>query len=195
MGESHGRVDLIRRVTGEHVHALTTTLLTKADGTKFGKTESGAVWLDPGFLTSPYAFYQFWINADDRDLPSLLNTFSLRPLPELAEVLRGSAASPHLRIGQRALADELTTTVHGREQAKAVVAACCTFSGRGELESLDAATLTGALRETPHLELSGQLREQTPLTELFARVGLVDSKAAARRAAKEGGVRQQRPGR
>ncbi len=154
-------VNLIRRTTGEHVHALCTPLLTKADGTKFGKTEAGTVWLD-GNLTSPYAFYQFWINADDRDVPSLLRTFSLRSLEEVGQLVAESATAPHRRIGQHALAEELTTLVHGSDQTKAVAAAATALFGRGDLALLDAATLTAALREAPHVELSQADTSQTP---------------------------------
>ncbi|MFM8897026.1 MAG: tyrosine--tRNA ligase, partial [Actinomycetales bacterium] len=105
-------VDLIRRVTGASVHALTTPLITKADGTKFGKTESGTVWLDPT-LTSPYAMYQFWMNADDRDVPTLLRTFSLRSTAEIDELLRATNDRPHERAAQRSLAREGTAMVHG----------------------------------------------------------------------------------
>ncbi len=180
-------VDLIRRVTGEHVHALTTTLLTKADGTKFGKTESGTVWLDPA-LTSPYAFYQFWINSDDRDLPALLNAFSMQPAEQRQELLAASQAEPHRRLGQRALADELTTLVHGRQQTDSVVSASVALFGGGELAGLDALTLEGALRETPNAEAGLASLPDTSLADLLIRVGLVDSKTAARRAAKEGGI-------
>jgi len=179
-------VDLIRRVTGEHVHALCTPLLTKADGTKFGKTEAGTVWLDAE-LTSPYAFYQFWINADDRDLPSLLRSFSLRPVADVEELIAQSADAPQRRLGQRALADELTTLVHGAEATASVQAASTALFGRGDLESLDAATLTAALHEAPHVVLAPE-DDEPSLADLFARTGLVDSKGAARRAAKEGGA-------
>ena len=181
-------VNLIRRVTGEHVHALCTPLLTKADGTKFGKTESGTVWLDPE-LTSPYAFYQFWINADDRDLPSLLHTFSLRPLAEVREVLALSAEEPHRRHGQRALAEELTTLVHGAEHARAARQAAAALFGRDDLAGLDEGTLTAALREAPHVELDAvEAAAGLSVADLMARVELVPSKGAARRAVAEGGA-------
>lgn len=181
-------VNLIRRVTGEHVHALCTPLLTKADGTKFGKTESGTVWLDPE-LTSPYAFYQFWINADDRDLPSLLHTFSLRPLAEVREVLALSAEEPHRRHGQRALAEELTTLVHGAEHARAARQAAAALFGRDDLAGLDKGTLTAALREAPHVELeAADAAAGLSVADLMARVELVPSKGAARRAVAEGGA-------
>ena len=107
-------VELVHKADGGAVHALTTPLITKADGTKFGKTESGTVWLSPE-LTSPYAFFQFWLNSDDRDLPQLLNTFSLRPYAEVAQLLVAATERPHAREAQRALAREVTTLVHGAE--------------------------------------------------------------------------------
>jgi len=181
-------VDLVRRVTGDHVHALCTPLLTKADGTKFGKTEAGTIWLDPE-LTSPYAFYQFWINAEDRDLPALLHTFSLQPLPAVADLVDASAAAPHQRVGQRALARELTTLVHGAAAMTAVESAATALFGRGDLEALDGPTLTAALREAPHVELTHEESAAAPsFADLFVRCRLVDSKTAARRAAAEGGA-------
>ncbi len=179
--------DLIRRVTGEHVHALTTNLMVKADGTKFGKTESGTVWLDPE-LTSPYAFYQFWINTDDRDLPQLLNTFSMRPLADVVAVLAESAAEPHRRIGQQALAREMTSLVHGEQHTESVIAASKALFGGGELGQLDAGTLGAALREAPHVTLGSAALADKTLADLFVEAGLVPSKAAARRAAAEGGA-------
>src|SRR4051812_30301744 len=115
-------VDLIRRVTGARVHALTTTLFTKSDGTKFGKTEEGTVWLDPK-LMSPYAFYQFWINADDGDVPGLLRMFTFLSREEIADIEKEIAERPALRSGQRRLAQELTTLVHGDGQTSRVEAA------------------------------------------------------------------------
>lgn len=176
-------VDLIRRQTGQRVHALCTPLLTKADGTKFGKTESGTVWLDPE-LTSPYAFYQFWINCDDRDVPKLLHTFSFRSLAEIDELLAESAKAPQLRLGQKALAEELTTLVHGADQTAAVRDAAAALFGRGELASLNQATLTAALTETPHAELASGVS----VADAFVAVGLLPSKGAVRRAVGEGGV-------
>ena len=181
-------VNLVRRVTGEHVHALCTPLLTRSDGKKFGKTEAGTIWLDPE-LTSPYAFYQFWINADDRDVPSLLRSFSLRPLVEIDDIIERSAAEPFRRHGQRALAQELTDLVHGEAQTRAAESATTALFGRGELTDLDAATLTAALREAPHAELTQQdSPADLSLADLFVRAGLADSKAAARRTAAEGGA-------
>lgn len=183
-------VDLIRRVTGAHVHALTTPLLTKADGSKFGKTESGTVWLDPA-LTTPYAFYQFWLNADDRDVPVLLRTYSFRPREEVEALSAAASERPADRAGQRALADELTALVHGAGEAVAAEQAGRALFGHGDLGSLPSATLDAALTAAPNTELSPEeiLEGHLPsVVDLLVRTGLVASKQAARRAIEEGGA-------
>ncbi len=179
-------VDLIRRVDGVRVHGLTTHLITKADGTKFGKTESGTVWLDRA-LTTPYAFFQFWINADDRDVPKLLSTFSMLSVAEMDELVRESAAAPHARLGQRRLAGELTAMVHGESEAMAVEAASQALFGGRELRELDVSTLTDALSETRVVEVDGGCPLPT-VAELVVATGLVDSRSAARRLVAEGGL-------
>ncbi|MEV7286016.1 tyrosine--tRNA ligase [Streptomyces sp. NPDC093252] len=177
-------LDLIHRLEPRaQVHALATPLMTKADGTKFGKTESGAVWLDPD-MTSPYAFYQFWLNVDDRDVSTYLRILSFRSRAELEELEEQTRERPQARAAQRALAEELTTLVHGAAQTEAVIAASRALFGQGELESLDERTLVAALTEVPHIEVSGLV----PVVDLFAAVGLVASKSAARRTVKEGGA-------
>lgn len=178
--------DLIHRVHPEAVvHAVGTPLLTKADGTKFGKTESGTVWLDPEMF-SPYAFYQFWLNADDRDIAKFLRTFSFKSREEIEELERLTEERPQARAAQRALAEELTTMVHGADQTAAVVAASKALFGQGDgnLADLDGATLAAALSELPKIEVA----ELGPVVDLFAEVGLVASKSAARRTVKEGGA-------
>jgi tyrosyl-tRNA synthetase len=177
--------ELIHKVEPHaQVHALATPLITKADGTKFGKTESGTVWLDPE-LTTPYAFYQFWLNADDRDVSTFLRIFSFRSREEIEELERQTEERPQARAAQRALAEELTTLVHGAEQCAAVVAASRALFGQGELVDLDEATLGAALAELPHAEVA---KLGVPVVDLFAEVGLVPSKSAARRMVKEGGA-------
>ncbi|MEW1863005.1 tyrosine--tRNA ligase [Streptomyces sp. NPDC088194] len=180
-------LDLIRRIEGNQphgpAHALTQVLLTKADGTKFGKTEGGAVWLDPE-LTTPYAFYQFWLNADDRDIARYLRTFSFRSREEIEELEQASAERPQARAAQRALAEELTTLVHGADQCAAVVAASKALFGQGELGDLDERTLTAALSELPHAKVT----ELAPIADLLTLVELAPSKSAARRTIKEGGA-------
>ncbi|MFI6289784.1 tyrosine--tRNA ligase [Streptomyces sp. NPDC051018] len=176
--------DLIHRAEPEaRVHALATPLITKADGTKFGKTESGTVWLDPE-RTTPYAFYQFWLNADDRDVSQFLRIFSFASRAEIEELERLTEERPQLRAAQRALAQELTTLVHGGEQCAAAELASKALFGQAELDELDEPTLRAALAELP----SAEVAEIAPVVDLFAEVGLVASKSAARRTVKEGGA-------
>ncbi|AQU69360.1 tyrosine--tRNA ligase [Streptomyces niveus] len=176
--------DLIHRVAPEaSVHALATPLITKADGTKFGKTESGTVWLDAE-RTTPYAFYQFWLNADDRDVSKFLRIFSFKSRAEIEELEKLTEERPQARAAQRALAEELTTLVHGADQCAGVVAASKALFGQGELTGLDAATLAAALSEVPHARVA----ELVPVVDLLTEVGLAPSKSAARRTVKEGGA-------
>ncbi|MBB2744349.1 UNVERIFIED_ORG: tyrosyl-tRNA synthetase [Microbispora rosea subsp. rosea] len=177
-------VDLIRRVEGAHVHALTGKLITKADGTKFGKTAGGAVWLDPA-LTSPYAFYQYWLNADDRDVVRFLKVFTFRTREEIDELEKAVTERPAAREAQRALAEDLTTLVHGSDELARVIAASRALFGQGSLAELDARTLESALAEVPKAVLPAL---GAPYVELLAQSGLVESKSAARRAVKEGGA-------
>ncbi|WP_204060920.1 tyrosine--tRNA ligase [Microbispora corallina] len=177
-------VDLIRRVEGAHVHALTGKLITKADGTKFGKTAGGAVWLDPA-LTSPYAFYQYWLNVDDRDVVRFLKVFTFRTREEVDELEKAVSERPAAREAQRALAEDLTTLVHGADELARVIAASRALFGQGSLADLDERTLDAALAEVPKAvvpSLGGTV------VDLLAESGLVESKSAARRAVKEGGA-------
>ena len=182
-------VDLIRRVTGHHVAALTTPLLVKADGTKFGKTESGTVWLDAD-RTSPYAFYQFWMNADDRDIARWLRVFSFRDHEEIEELERATEDRPQARLAQRALAEELTTLVHGADATAAVVAASAALFGRGDLADSDPDTLAAALSEAGGAVLTEEdvTEAGVPFVALFAKCGLVNGTSAARRSIAEGGA-------
>ncbi|AOT58244.1 MULTISPECIES: tyrosine--tRNA ligase [Streptomyces] len=177
-------LDLIHRLEPDaHVHALATPLMTKADGTKFGKTEGGAVWLDPE-MTTPYAFYQFWLNVDDRDISRYMRILSFRSREELEELEAVTEERPQARTAQRALAEELTTLVHGAEQCAAVIAASKALFGQGELAELDEATLAAALSELPRARVA----EAGLVVDLFAETGLAPSKSAARRTVKEGGA-------
>ncbi|MDQ1249311.1 MAG: tyrosyl-tRNA synthetase [Actinomycetota bacterium] len=181
-------LDLIRRVMGHEgpkAHALTVPLVTKSDGSKFGKTAGGAVWLSAD-LTSPYAFYQFWINTDDRDVGRFLRLFSLRPPAEIVALEQASLARPAARLGQRALAEELTSLIHSPAEAARVEEASRALFGRGDTATLDGATLTAALTETPHAEVVGD--QSVPVVDLLLQTGLCESKGAARRAVGEGGV-------
>jgi tyrosyl-tRNA synthetase len=183
-------VDLIGRVTGDTVHAVATPLITKPDGTKYGKTEGGALWLSAD-LMSPYAFYQFWINRTDAEMPRLLRVFSFRGRGEIEELERETAARPAARIAQRALAEEITTLVHGAEELARVEAASQALFGQGDLRVLDAATLAAALAEVPAATLdAGEVRVGglPSVADLMDATGIVPSKSAARRAITEGGA-------
>jgi tyrosyl-tRNA synthetase len=183
-------VDLVRRVEATSVHALATPLLTKADGGKFGKTETGTVWLDPAML-SPYAFFQFCLNVDDRDVPTWLRTFSFADRATIESLEEATRDRPAAREAQRFIARELTALVHGEGERDAAEAAGRALFGQGDLSGLPAATLTAALSEAPHVVLDpadvvdGLL---PPYDELLARTGLAASKAAARRTVDEGGA-------
>ncbi len=176
-------VDYIRRRGAGPVEAFTTPLVTKSDGTKFGKSETGTVWLDPQ-MTSPYAFYQFWVNADDRDVSRYLRYFSFRSREELEELEKATAERPQARLAQRALAEELTTLVHGeREMAQAVAASQALF-GRGSLDELAPETLRAALTEAGLVHLD----ELPDVAGLLKESGLVPSMKEARRVIAEGGA-------
>ncbi len=176
-------VDYVRRRGAGPVQAFVTPLVTKADGTKFGKTEGGAVWLDPQ-LTSPYAFYQFWLNADDRDVVRYLRYFSFRSRDEIEQLEKETAERPAARLAQRALAEELTTLVHGeREMAQAVAASQALF-GRGSLDDLTPETLRAALTEAGLVHVD----ELPDVAGLLRESGLVPSTKEARRVIAEGGA-------
>lgn len=178
-------VDLVRRVEQRSVHALATPLITKTDGTKFGKTESGTIWLDPG-LTSPYAFYQFWINADDQDVIGYLKVFTELPCDDITDLDRQTAEHPHARQAQRVLAAEATALVHGAEEARRTVVASEALFGRGELRDLDRRTLDAAMAEAPTCE--ALLADRPTIVDLLVASGLASSKGAARRTVREGGA-------
>jgi len=179
-------LDLIRRVEQGGAHALTVPLLAKADGTKFGKTAGGSVWLDPE-MTSPYAFFQFWLNTEDKDVINFLKVFSFLSHTEIDELEVAHTANPGLREAHRALARELTTLVHGADTTSRVEAAARALFGQGELSELDEKTLAGALAELPRTVISKDAEIPT-WVDLLAATGVVDSKSAARRIVKEGGA-------
>ena len=178
-------VDLIRRVEGKAVHALTIPLLTKADGSKFGKTAGGSIWLDPE-MTSPYAFYQFFLNSDDRDVITLLKTFSFKSHDELSALFGEHQANPGARSAHRALAHEVTSYIHGEETARKVEEASRALFGQSEIRELDRETLLSAIAELPHVEIAAG--EELSLIDAITGASLVDSKSAARRIIKEGGA-------
>ena len=179
-------LDLIRRVESGSGHALTIPLLAKSDGTKFGKTAGGSIWLDPE-MTSPYSFYQFWLNTEDKDVINFLKVFSFKSHEEISELEKSFNADPGKREAQRALARELTTLVHSAQDCERVEAAAKALFGQGEIRELDLATLTGALSELPRTEV----KKGAPLpswVDLICATGVIESKSAARRLIKEGGA-------
>jgi tyrosyl-tRNA synthetase len=179
-------LDLIRRVEGGSGHALTIPLLTKSDGSKFGKTASGSIWLDAS-MTSPYAFFQYWLNTDDKDVIKFLKVFSFKSHDEISELEKAHDTNPGLREAHRALARELTSLVHSSEIAERVEEAARALFGQGDLGSLDETTLAGALSELPRITIKSG--ESIPTwVDLLAATGVVDSKSAARRIVKEGGA-------
>ena len=179
-------VRLVRQVLGATVHALTVPLVTAADGTKFGKSTGGCnVWLDPE-LTTPYAWYQYFVNTADADVIRYLRWFTFLSADELGELEEATASRPQQRTAQRRLASELTTLVHGEAATAAVEHASQALFGRGELGRLDEATLSAALRETPVAELKPGAPDG--IVELLVASGLCPSRGAARRTIAEGGV-------
>ena len=179
-------VELIRRTEGARVHALATPLLTKADGTKFGKTETGTIWLDPE-LTSPYAFHQFFLNAEDEKVVEYLKVFSPRSRAEIEELARQTAEQPQLRAAQRALADDVTALVHSAAERDQAAAAASALFGGADLRDLDEATLAGVVAEVGGVELVDAATLPS-VVEVLERSGVVPSKGAARRAIAEGGA-------
>ena len=175
--------DLVRKVEGVSVHAIGTPLITNSDGTKFGKSEGIAIWLDAD-MCSPWTMYQFWLNTDDRDVVDRLKVFTFLTRAEIEEYARLVEEEPFRRAGQKRLAREVVTTVHGPDAADAVVAATEALFGQGDLTALDAATLRSALDELPHASLPAGATVVDALTA----TGLVSSLSEARRAIAQGGV-------
>ena len=179
-------LDLIRRVESGSGHALTVPLLAKSDGSKFGKTAGGSIWLDPT-MTSPYAFFQFWLNTEDKDVINFLKVFSFKSHEEIMELERSHTLNPGLREAHRALAQELTTMVHGAVATTRVENAARALFGQGDLTELDEATLASALAELPRTVITKN-QEFPTWADLLAATGVVDSKSAARRVIKDGGA-------
>ncbi|WP_407924571.1 tyrosine--tRNA ligase [Catellatospora vulcania] len=177
-------VDFNRRKGVRGVHAFTTPLITRADGTKFGKSAEGmSVWMDAA-MTSPYAFYQFWFNAADADIVNYLKVFSFRSRAEIEELARETAERPFARAGQKALAEELTTLLHGKDECEQVMTASQALFGRGALTDLAPSTLRSALAEAGLVEVD----ELPSVAVLFKESGLAASLGEARRAVAEGGA-------
>jgi tyrosyl-tRNA synthetase len=185
-GNIVGGVELVRRVEGQGVHALTVPLVTDSEGRKFGKsTGGGNIWLDPE-MTSPYAWYQYFVNVGDADVGRYLRLFTFLTQEEIEDLEKSVAERPQARAGQRRLAEELTTLVHGRHQTDQVVAASAALFGRGELGELDAATLDAALAEVPTTTV--RLTDRPSIVDLLVATGLAESRGAARRTVGEGGA-------
>lgn len=180
-------VDLVRRVEGAHVHAFATPLITKTDGTKYGKTEGGALWLDPEML-SPYAFHQFWLNVEDEKVGELLRVFTFLPREEIEQLEARHAEKPFLREGQKRLADEVTTLVHGEEETRQAKAAAAALFGSGDLHDLSTATLAAALREAGSGLVLPAGQELPTVVDLLVGSGLSKSRGDARRTVQEGGA-------
>jgi tyrosyl-tRNA synthetase len=180
-------VGLIRSVEGVTAHALATPLITKPDGTKYGKSEGGAIWLSPE-LMSPYAFYQFWLNVSDAEVPNLLRVFTFRTREEIDALEQVTRERPAAREGQRTLASDVTTLVHGEKETANAIAASQAIFGQGSLEELDAATLAAVFAEVPSATITAEGSGLPPVTELLAACGIVPSRSAARRAITEGGA-------
>jgi tyrosyl-tRNA synthetase len=179
-------VELIRRSDGGHAHAFATPLLTKSDGTKYGKTEGGALWLDPQMM-SPYAFYQFWLNVEDEKVGELLRIFTFLPRAEIEALEAEHAEKPFLRAGQRALAEHVTTLVHGAEETERIKAASAALFGGGDLTGLSPDTLGAALREAGATTVDTADGLPT-VVDLMVVTGLARSKGEARRTIGEGGA-------
>ncbi|MEA5367801.1 tyrosine--tRNA ligase [Amycolatopsis sp., V23-08] len=185
-GNLVGGVDLIRRTEGAGVHALTAPLVTDAEGRKFGKsTGGGNLWLDPE-MTSPYAWYQYFVNVGDADVVRYLRMFTFLGQEEIAALAEDTEQRPHLRSAQKRLAEEFTTLVHGEDQTRQVINASQALFGRGELADLDGRTLDAAMAEVPNGEVDPS--GEPTIVDLLLAGGLVDSKGAARRTVKEGGA-------
>jgi tyrosyl-tRNA synthetase len=185
-GNLTGGVELVRRADGARVHAFATPLITRADGTKYGKTESEALWLDPDML-SPYGFYQFWLNVEDVKVGELLRAFTFFSHEEIEALEAQTAEKPFLREGQRALAEHLTTLVHGAEETARIQAASSALFGSGSLRELDAGTLAAALQEAGAVDVDGDGGTPT-VADLLVLTGLSKSKGEARRTVSEGGA-------
>ena len=179
-------LDLIRKVEGAGAHALTVPLLTKSDGSKFGKTAAGAIWLDDQ-MTSAYEFFQFWLNSEDADLPKLLKVFSMKSRAEIEGLIESVKTDPGARQAHRELAREMTTLIHGAVMAKKVEEAAKALFGQGEISDLDLTTLDAALGQLPKTTIK-QGDAFPSWIELLVATGVVDSKSAARRIVKEGGA-------
>lgn len=176
--------ELVRKVEGKSVHAMGTPLITNSDGTKFGKSEGNAIWLDPE-MCSPYAFYQFWLNTADADVADRLKVFTFKTREEIAQLQKSVEEEPFKRLAQKTLAYDVTSLVHGVDATEKVIAASEALFGKGDFAALDEATLKAATAELPHAVLT---KDQLDMITVLTETGLSESKSAARRTLKEGGA-------
>lgn len=176
--------ELVRKVEGTSVHAMGTPLITNSDGTKFGKSEGNAIWLDPE-MCSPYAFYQFWLNTADADVADRLKVFTFKTREQIAQLQKSVEEEPFKRLAQKTLAYDVTSLVHGVDATEKVIAASEALFGKGDFAALDEATLKAATAELPHAVLN---RDQLDMITVLTETGLAESKSAARRTLKEGGA-------
>jgi tyrosyl-tRNA synthetase len=183
-------VDLIRRVENGEAHGLVAPLVTMASGQKFGKSDAGAIYLDPA-LTSPYKFYQFWINVDDRDVERYLKLFTLKSMDEIAELMGMQQRNPAARAAQTALATDVTTRAHGADAASSAAAAAGVLFGDFDPREAGARVFEILAQEIPTTPVA---RDALTLADAVVQAGLAKSKSEARRAIEQGGiyVNQQR---
>lgn len=182
-------MELIRRSRGRSTHGIVLPLVTTASGTKFGKTEAGTIWLDPE-RTSPFRFYQFWLNTDDRDAEHYLKAFTFLPLPEIADIMADQRANPASRAAQRRLAVEVTRLVHGDEELERAERATAVLFGSRPPQDLPAEELLDVFADVPSTELARERLEGEgiPVVDLLAETGVAASKGEARRLLAGGGV-------
>jgi tyrosyl-tRNA synthetase len=185
-GNITGGAELVRRVSGENAYGFATPLITKADGTKYGKTEGGSLWLDPE-MTSAYAFYQFWLNVEDAGVVEMLKVFTFLSREEIEELGRQTEEKPFLRAAQKALAEQVTSLVHGEEETRRIQAASAALFGGGDLHELSTSTLAAALREAGAAKVD-RAAGMPDIVALLVAAGLAKSNGEARRTVNEGGA-------
>lgn len=176
-------MDLIRKTEGKSVHVLTTPLITKSDGTKFGKSEGGAIWLNPQML-SPYAFYQFWMGAEDADVIHFLKVFTFVDRETIAQMEEEVQERPHMRAAQKLLAKEVTTMVHGEAECNEVINASTALWGSGDLKEINPQTLISATEQLP----KGKCKVGDNIVDALVETGLEKGRSAARRTVASGGA-------
>lgn len=185
-GNLVGGMDLIHKTEGAQVHCMTTPIITKSDGTKFGKSEGGAIWLNPQMM-SPYAFYQFWLGTEDADVVRMLKIFTFRDRDEIERLAAEVESRPFAREAQKALAADVTELVHGADALDAVIRATEALWGRGDLAALDEDTLGAAVADLPQPEKAQKVGETT-IVDLLVDAGLEKSRRAARQTVNSGGA-------